>query len=143
MNAKEALGPWLKRYWGLEIVMSDSHTVTLSDAANARFAVTREGRAIHDDDFMYDAKLAISGDFVDDAERVAYATELVRRLNLVKRKDEITDMWLCEATKVTLHIGQLYRFTPNNDCESCQKLKREHDEAYGCASDSAENEATK
>lgn len=34
MNAQEALGPWLKRYWGLEIVMSDSHTVQLSDAAN-------------------------------------------------------------------------------------------------------------
>lgn len=43
MNAKEALGPWLKRYWGLEIVMSDSHTVQLSDALDAaRWQFLRE-----------------------------------------------------------------------------------------------------
>lgn len=47
----------------------------------------------------------------------------------------IIDMWLCEATKVALHIGELYRFRPAADCEECQRLKREHDEAYGYSAD--------
>ncbi|MGE0769863.1 MAG: hypothetical protein AB7L90_25775 [Hyphomicrobiaceae bacterium] len=41
---------------------------------------------------------------------------------------------LCESRKVVLHIGQGYRFVPDPDCESCMRMKREHDEAYKGAS---------
>jgi hypothetical protein len=45
--------------------------------------------------------------------------------------EECMEMWLCESRSCLLHIGQLYRFTPDPECESCMEMQREHDEAYG------------
>lgn len=49
----------------------------------------------------------------------------------IPENEECMEMWLCESRRLVLHIGQLYRFTPDPTCESCMEMKREHDEAYG------------
>lgn len=46
-----------------------------------RFTRSEDGKQIFDDDFTYDAKLRISGDFGTDEELIQYTDELCERLN--------------------------------------------------------------
>lgn len=44
---------------------------------------------------------------------------------------EPMDMALCEAARVVLREGQLYRFRRVGDCETCAELSKQSLEAYG------------
>ena len=44
---------------------------------------------------------------------------------------EPMEMALCEATRVVLREGQLYRFRRVGDCEACAELSKQSLEAYG------------
>lgn len=48
-----------------------------------------------------------------------------------KMGEDVWEMALCESRSLTLRIGQAYRFVPVAGCATCERMKREHDEAYG------------
>lgn len=51
-----------------------------SDDGNPRFRVSKDGRVLDDDDFIFDARISIGGDFSDE-ERLAYAQWMADALN--------------------------------------------------------------
>jgi hypothetical protein len=57
------------------------HTTSMRSTRLRRFNPTPNGKAIDDDDFVYDALLRISGDFPDEAVRLSYAQWLCDKLN--------------------------------------------------------------
>lgn len=44
---------------------------------------------------------------------------------------EAINMPICEASKVLLKFGRLYRFYPVDGCAACEKYAKNHDAAYG------------
>lgn len=48
-----------------------------------------------------------------------------------ERAGEVMNLALCEASKLVLRVGQLYRFRPVGDCNECARLALAAQEAYG------------
>lgn len=69
------------------------------------------------------ARLAAMRKQVADAREALAAYE--------QAQAEPMNMALCEATKVVLREGQLYRFRRVGDCETCAELSKQSLEAYG------------
>lgn len=60
-------------------------------------------------------------------ERMRAALESAHPRGLPAGSDAI-DLCYCEVHKLVLHPNQYYIFTPDETCESCMRLVREHDE---------------
>lgn len=73
-----------------------------------------------------------------DWQHAMYTAEQMReyaRAAVAAEREDVMEMWYCESRHVVLRLGQTYRFKAKDDCESCQQMKREHDEAYGARGD--------
>lgn len=55
-----------------------------------QWELSRDGRFIHDNDFTYDAMLKVTGDFVDDQDRIVYAQKIVDILNAHNSTEKIS-----------------------------------------------------